>query len=186
MAPWSAPFILSLIFLFFSFAYLNGTKSAFSIPIYGNWCGLGHSGPGLPIDRIDTICMEHDMCYETHGMHYRGCDKEMLNKLSELKKHPDVSVAEVAIATLFETFFAYKPSDPGVAKAMKIIRSTLRDLHEVLAGRSYNQMSWLETMNIARILSVGILDLNALDLPFAIRREYAKLNAIGDRRRKIF
>lgn len=28
---------------------------------YGNWCGIGGSGP--VVDRVDLCCFEHDRCY---------------------------------------------------------------------------------------------------------------------------
>lgn len=55
------------------------------IPIYGNWCGLGHPPAGnrpplpgggidlmdsmapLPIDALDSCCFNHDDCFEQHN-----------------------------------------------------------------------------------------------------------------------
>lgn len=45
-----------------------------SIPLYGNWCGPGQSGPGAPIDDLDTCCMVHDNCYGREGYFDCGCD----------------------------------------------------------------------------------------------------------------
>ncbi len=44
------------------------------IPVYGNWCGPGHSGPGAPIDDLDACCMTHDRCYDREGYLDCGCD----------------------------------------------------------------------------------------------------------------
>lgn len=38
-----------------------------SLPIYGNYCGPGHSGNNFtlpPIDHLDWGCMQHDKCYK--------------------------------------------------------------------------------------------------------------------------
>lgn len=41
---------------------------------YGNWCGLGRSGPEPPIDDLDACCMSHDNCYGTLGYFNCVCD----------------------------------------------------------------------------------------------------------------
>lgn len=38
-------------------------RATFLATVYGNWCGLGVSGPAAPIDTIDTCCMGHDSCH---------------------------------------------------------------------------------------------------------------------------
>ncbi|OFR89537.1 hypothetical protein HMPREF2863_08975 [Micrococcus sp. HMSC067E09] len=48
-----------------------------SIPVWGNWCGPGHSGPGAPIDTLDTLCMRHDKCYAARGYFDCACDAQL-------------------------------------------------------------------------------------------------------------
>lgn len=42
------------------------------LPLYGRWCGPGHSGPGEPIDAVDEACCRHDICFCEQG--YDDCD----------------------------------------------------------------------------------------------------------------
>jgi hypothetical protein len=54
----------------------------FSLPcIYGNWCGPFCSGPGEPIDEIDTLCKQHDLCYGDKTKSKRYCDKKLIEDL---------------------------------------------------------------------------------------------------------
>lgn len=48
-----------------------------SIPVWGNWCGPGHSGPGDPVDTLDTLCMRHDKCYAARGYFDCYCDAQL-------------------------------------------------------------------------------------------------------------
>ena len=41
------------------------------------WCGPGH-GSGTPIDILDKVCKNHDMCYRSVGYHKCSCDKTFL------------------------------------------------------------------------------------------------------------
>lgn len=50
-----------------------------SIPIYGNWCGPGVSGPAAPIDDLDACCMTHDNCYGREGNYSCSCDEALCN-----------------------------------------------------------------------------------------------------------
>lgn len=48
-----------------------------SIPVWGNWCGPGHSGPAAPKDTLDTLCMRHDKCYASRGYFDCACDAQL-------------------------------------------------------------------------------------------------------------
>ena len=58
---------------------LNKTKRGKSqagfclFPKY-KWCGPGCSGPGIPINDVDTCCKGHDKCLKRHSQCY--CDKK--------------------------------------------------------------------------------------------------------------
>lgn len=42
---------------------------------YGNYCGKGQRGEGLPpTDGLDAACMRHNACYDTAGYHSCACD----------------------------------------------------------------------------------------------------------------
>lgn len=64
---------------------------------YGNWCGLGHGGKKLndpkAIDRVDTTCMTHDLCYAEKGMHDCGCDAKFITQMHKVKKAKNASKA---------------------------------------------------------------------------------------------
>lgn len=77
-----------------------------SFPVYGNWCGPGHSGPGAPIDLLDRMCKNHDECYARQGYFDCGCDQGLLyiidknySKLSAKAKAVSVGIT-VAISAL--------------------------------------------------------------------------------------
>jgi hypothetical protein len=46
------------------------------IPLYGNWCGPGHAGPGAPIDAVDEACCRHDMCFCEDGYDDCACNRQ--------------------------------------------------------------------------------------------------------------
>lgn len=48
------------------------------MPIHGNWCGPGHSGPDAPIDTLDSLCQKHDNCYGSRGYFACSCDAELV------------------------------------------------------------------------------------------------------------
>ncbi|GAA1725182.1 hypothetical protein GCM10009793_22890 [Brachybacterium phenoliresistens] len=56
----------------------EGIAPRASFPVYGNWCGPGHSGPGAPIDLLDRMCKNHDECYARKGYFDCGCDQGLL------------------------------------------------------------------------------------------------------------
>ena len=57
-----------------------------SMPVYGNYCGMGHGDPTgetPPIDAVDAVCREHDMCYESLGDFNEWCDVELIGSMPE-------------------------------------------------------------------------------------------------------
>ncbi len=57
-----------------------------SMPVYGNYCGFGHGDPTgqtLPIDAVDAVCREHDMCYESLGDFEPWCDIELIGSMPD-------------------------------------------------------------------------------------------------------
>ncbi|WP_462408552.1 phospholipase [Neobacillus sp. Marseille-QA0830] len=52
---------------------------AFCFPGY-NWCGPGCSGPGKPVNDVDTCCYHHDHCIG-RGRPACDCDREFLHCL---------------------------------------------------------------------------------------------------------
>ncbi|MDO4909658.1 MAG: phospholipase A2 family protein [Corynebacterium sp.] len=62
----------------------RGESSPVALPLYGNWCGPGFSGPGAPIDAIDEACMRHDLCYEHMGYFDELCDSILTERVSRI------------------------------------------------------------------------------------------------------
>ena len=57
-----------------------------SMPVYGNYCGMGHGDPTgktPPIDAVDAACREHDMCYESLGDFEPWCDLELIGSMPD-------------------------------------------------------------------------------------------------------
>ena len=57
-----------------------------SMPVYGNYCGMGHGDPTgetPPIDAVDAVCREHDMCYESLGDFDARCDVELIGSMPD-------------------------------------------------------------------------------------------------------
>ncbi|UFU00599.1 Parvovirus coat protein VP1-like protein [Radiobacillus kanasensis] len=48
------------------------------------YCGPNCTGPGAPINELDSICREHDLCYRTYGHKY--CDQNFLRRVGPLGK----------------------------------------------------------------------------------------------------
>ncbi|RNB68120.1 phospholipase A2 family protein [Brevibacillus panacihumi] len=69
---------------------------------YGNWCGMGCSGPGAPIDDVDRCCQKHDFCYERHGYFSCKCDQRFLKCLENQR---DRSTAKGRKAAKMYSFY---------------------------------------------------------------------------------
>lgn len=51
-------------------------------PVHGRWCGPGHSGPGAPVDLLDSRCRTHDLCYAANGYFNKSCDRTLVAQLT--------------------------------------------------------------------------------------------------------
>ncbi|MGP1598950.1 hypothetical protein [Peptoanaerobacter stomatis] len=54
---------------------------------HGNYCGPKKSGPGISVDKIDSICKKHDECYSKKGYFNCNCDYEFKNDIDILIKN---------------------------------------------------------------------------------------------------
>lgn len=48
---------------------------------HGNWCGPGHSGPGVPIDAVDEACCRHDQCFCAEGYDDCACNRQAMLRM---------------------------------------------------------------------------------------------------------
>jgi hypothetical protein len=52
-----------------------------SLPVYGNYCGVGHGDPTFqtpPVDAVDLVCREHNRCYGLLGDFDERCDRNLI------------------------------------------------------------------------------------------------------------
>jgi hypothetical protein len=60
------------------------TPQPLSLPVYGNYCGVGHGDPTFkttPVDAVDLVCREHDRCYSLLGDFDNRCDRNVIEIL---------------------------------------------------------------------------------------------------------
>ncbi len=50
------------------------------------YCGPFCSGPGRPVNQLDAICRDHDICYRRSG-NRSLCDQIFLNRLQPYLNH---------------------------------------------------------------------------------------------------
>ena len=61
-----------------------GKPRHLSLPVYGNYCGVGHGDPTgntPPIDAVDAVCREHDLCYARFGDFASRCDQAFVESM---------------------------------------------------------------------------------------------------------
>jgi hypothetical protein len=70
----------------------RGKPRQLSLPVYGNYCGVGHGDPTgntPPIDAVDAVCREHDLCYARLGDFDSRCDQAFVESMpSAIAKTP--------------------------------------------------------------------------------------------------
>ena len=84
--------------------------AAASIPVWGNWCGPGHSGPGAPKDTLDTLCMRHDKCYAARGYFNCYCDAQLKAEIARFSDR--MGWRERAMAAAITVAFSATPCKP--------------------------------------------------------------------------
>ena len=82
----------------------RGTPRQLSLPVYGNYCGLGHGDPTgntPPIDAVDAVCREHDLCYARLGDFDGRCDRALVESMpSAIASTPSPVGKKVGILTM--------------------------------------------------------------------------------------
>lgn len=81
-----------------------------SFPIWGNWCGPGHSGPQAPVDILDAQCKKHDLCYDRKGYFSCSCDRELERNINN--NWSSMKSEEKIVAAAVYTFFSNFPCNP--------------------------------------------------------------------------
>lgn len=80
------------------------------IPVWGNWCGPGHSGPGTPVDTLDTLCMRHDKCYAQRGYLSCYCDAQLKAEIDRFSHR--MGSKERAMAAAVKLAFMHPVCNP--------------------------------------------------------------------------
>ena len=82
----------------------RGTPRQLNLPVYGNYCGLGHGDPTgntPPIDAVDAVCREHDLCYARLGDFDGRCDRALVESMpSAIASTPSPVGKKVGILTM--------------------------------------------------------------------------------------
>ncbi|HAT1549264.1 hypothetical protein HMPREF3153_12255 [Corynebacterium sp. HMSC06C06] len=81
------------------------------MPGYGNWCGPGHSGPGAPINTLDSLCQKHDKYYGSRGYFACSCDRELVQGIRKNRGKFN-GIGENAMALAIATYFNSAPCNP--------------------------------------------------------------------------
>ena len=75
-----------------------------SLPVYGNYCGRGHgdrTGNKPPVDAVDAVCREHDLCYARLGDFDVRCDRALVESMpSAIASTPSPIGKKVGILTM--------------------------------------------------------------------------------------
>ena len=75
-----------------------------SLPVYGNYCGRGHGDPTgnkPPVDAVDAVCREHDLCYARLGDFDGRCDRALVESMpSAIASTPSPIGKKVGILTM--------------------------------------------------------------------------------------
>lgn len=90
-------------------------KSVFALEnnliVYGNYCGFGMKKPAnpkyllRPVDNLDSICMQHDFCYDTISRRNCICDETITRQAKFLVIHGRLSKKQKLIAQAISTIF---------------------------------------------------------------------------------
>ena len=79
-------------------------RKPLSLPVYGNYCGLGHGDPTFqtpPVDAVDLVCREHDRCFGLLGDFDERCDRNLIEMMpNAIALTPTPLGKQVGILTL--------------------------------------------------------------------------------------
>jgi hypothetical protein len=83
------------------------------MPTYGNWCGANYpkdiEHAGKPIDKLDSICKEHDYCYLEKGYLSCECDSNLTHSISLGLEENQFSGKEKIYSHTIFTYFKNSP-----------------------------------------------------------------------------
>lgn len=74
--------------------------------IHGNYCGKGNKG-GKPVDRIDSACKRHDICYYS-GTNKRVCDRRLVRSMNKVQNSSKLTRKQRITGKVISTYFSRK------------------------------------------------------------------------------
>ena len=87
-------------------------SSAEPLIVHGNYCGFGMKSPQQtdllykPKDLIDTICLQHDFCYDALGRRNCICDETLVKQANHMLKLGNLSRKQSLIAKAIIAIFS--------------------------------------------------------------------------------
>ena len=91
-----------------------------SLPVYGNYCGRGHGDPTgdkPPVDAVDAVCREHDLCYARLGDFDGRCDRALIESMpGAIASTPSPVGKKVGILTML--YFSSVERNIALGKAL--------------------------------------------------------------------
>ena len=93
----------------------QSTESSTIMPNYGNWCGPNHpeniATADEPIDSLDLICKNHDLCYLEKGYLSCECDADFTNSITIGLRENKFIGKEKVFSHSFRAFFKNSPCE---------------------------------------------------------------------------
>lgn len=81
---------------------------------YGNYCGPGSKGPGLPpIDALDAACARHDACTPNGGLPSQACNLRLQREATLISRDPRQPQDVRSMAGLVAASATLIPTDPN-------------------------------------------------------------------------
>jgi len=112
-------------------------KEIIELSRYGNYCGDGHK-TGAPVDSLDQLCSDHDMCFRGKGKTYLN---EPICNSEELYECDKVLLEDLIGLDSDSTLWEYKPVDNKLAENYRLAAIGLfeactkyKELQDLIAG----------------------------------------------------
>jgi len=95
-------------------------RKLLSLPVYGNYCGVGHGDPTFQtplVDAVDLVCREHDRCYGLLGDFDERCDRNLVQMMpNAIALTPTPLGKQVGILTML--YFSVAERNLGLGETL--------------------------------------------------------------------
>lgn len=127
---WNTAIALLPVVLFLLLSFPVSSAADVELPVHGNYCGHGGSGPVT--STLDEACKQHDDCYVKRGRQDCKCDKALVARAESIAGSTN-SEQERAAAVAIVGFFKFLPCSP-VRKDENILLRAVGALLSPLGG----------------------------------------------------